>query len=81
MRRHLLPLRLVQILADMLCVGVVGGVPLNGDGPVISGPKNVDAGVAGTSGPSAESGKQVNCSAHINSLYHARYQGTQSCDN
>jgi hypothetical protein len=32
---NLLPARLVQVLADVLSVGVVGAVPLNGYRPVI----------------------------------------------
>ena len=51
------PIRLVQVLADVDRVRVIGAVPLNGDRPVVGRPDNVDAGIAGTGGPSAETGE------------------------
>jgi len=61
-------LRLVQVLADVLSFRVVGAVPLNRDRPVIGGPKNVDTGITGTGGPSAETGEQIDCCGHGESL-------------
>ena len=64
-RRHLFPARLVQVLADVLRVGVVGAVPFNGHGPVICRPKNLDACGARAGAPSAEAGEQVNCCSPV----------------
>lgn len=64
MRGNLRPIRLVQVLADVNRVRVVGAVPLDGDRPVVGGPENVDAGIPGAGAPSAEAGEQVDCCGH-----------------
>lgn len=46
-------------------VRVVGAVPLDRYRPVIRGPDYVDTGVAGTGGPSTETGEQINCCCHV----------------
>ncbi|MNO73521.1 hypothetical protein D3C76_644890 [compost metagenome] len=63
-RRHLLPACLVQVLADVLRVGVVGAVPFNGHRPVVCRPENLDACGARAGAPSAEAGEQVDCCGH-----------------
>lgn len=56
-RRHLLPSGMVQVLADVMCFGVVGAVPFNGHWPMVCSPENLDACGARASTPSAESGE------------------------
>ncbi|MOA42384.1 hypothetical protein D3C78_1644300 [compost metagenome] len=57
MSRHLLPARLVQILAHVLGVRVVGAVPLNGNRPVVGRPEYLDASRTRAGAPSAEPGE------------------------
>ena len=59
-----LPSCLVQVLADVLRVGVVGAVPFNGHRPVVCRPENLDACGARAGAPSAEAGEQVDCCGH-----------------
>ena len=61
---NLRPIRLVQVLANVLRIRVVPGVPLNGSRPMVGGPQDFEAGVFPAPGPSAEAGKQVNCCKH-----------------
>lgn len=59
-----LPLRLVQILANVLCAGVVGGMPFHGFRPMVCGPYNLHPGLLGTCAPATEAGEQVSCFCH-----------------
>jgi hypothetical protein len=54
----------MQILADVLSVGVVGAVPFNCYWPVVCRPENLDTCGARAGAPSAEAGEQVNCCGH-----------------
>jgi hypothetical protein len=51
------PISLVEILADVLCLGVIGGVNLTRYRPVISGPDNPDPSHAGARRKSSRSGE------------------------
>lgn len=62
--RHLLPARLVQVLAYVLRFGVIGAVPFNGYRPMVCRPKNLDACGARAGAPSAEAGEEVDCGSH-----------------
>ncbi|MCY1421829.1 hypothetical protein D9M71_374940 [compost metagenome] len=62
--RYLLPAGLVQVLADMLRVGVVDAMPFNGHRPVVCRPEYLDACGALAGAPSAEAGEQVDCCGH-----------------
>ena len=64
MSRHLLPAGLVQVLADVLRIRMVGAVPFNGHRPVVCRPENLDACGARAGAPSAEAGEQVDCCGH-----------------
>lgn len=64
MCRNILPLRLVQILANVLSMRVVCAVPLNRDWSVVGRPKYICARIARTGAPSAEPGEQINCCCH-----------------
>lgn len=64
MSRNVFPLRLMQILANVLGVRVVGAVPFDRLRPMVRSPKNFDARIARTGTPSAESGEQINCCCH-----------------
>ncbi|MNT66392.1 hypothetical protein D3C72_2044540 [compost metagenome] len=57
MLRHLLPPGLVQILANVLGVLVVGCVPFHCLRPVVCRPENLDACGARAGAPSAEAGE------------------------
>ncbi len=57
MPRHVFPLRLMQILADVLSMRMVSAVPLDRLRPVVGSPKNFDARIARTGAPSAEAGE------------------------
>jgi hypothetical protein len=68
MRRHVLPLRLVQVLAHVQRARVVGAVPFHRDRPMVGGPEYLYTRIAGTGGPSAETGEQIDCCGHICSI-------------
>ena len=64
MARHEFPARLVQVLADVFGVLVIGRVPLHRLRPVVCRPENLDACGARAGAPSAEAGEQVDCCCH-----------------
>src|SRR5690625_6814836 len=59
---HLLPVGLVQVLGDVLCVGVVFRVISNGLGPVVCGPDHLGPGHGCAGAESTSASKQINYS-------------------
>src|SRR5690606_22121990 len=59
MMRHQLPARLVQVLTDVLRVGVVGGMPFHRLGPMVGCPYHVAASKGRTGAESASAGEKI----------------------
>lgn len=63
--RNCCPVGLVQVLAYVVGVLMVGRMSLYGLRPVVCRPENLDACGARAGAPSAEAGEQVDCCGHV----------------